>query len=138
MLAARRDDPILLGAVDAKDMQELAEVQQPGPFGPRTYMLGRYVGYRGGGRLLAMGGERFRLPGFVELSAICVHPDARGTGLGSAITLYLTRLALVRGETPFLHVFPDSPAVQLYRRLGFRERTRLWVIWRRVKAGTQQ
>jgi len=33
---------------------------------------------------------------------------------------------------PFLHVFPENPAAALYRRLGFRERTRLWVIWRRV------
>jgi ribosomal protein S18 acetylase RimI-like enzyme len=84
-----------------------------------------------------MGGERFRLPGFVELSAISVHPDARGAGLGSAITLHLTRLALARGQIPFLHVFPDNPAVALYRRLGFRERTRLWVIWRRVVAKTR-
>jgi ribosomal protein S18 acetylase RimI-like enzyme len=132
----QRDDLIVLGGADAKDMQELAEVSEPGPFGPRTHMLGRYIGYRDNGRLLAMGGERFRLPGFVELSAICVHPDARGTGLGSAITVHLARLVLAGGETPFLHVFPDNPAVQFYRRLGFRERTRLWVIWRSVKAGT--
>jgi ribosomal protein S18 acetylase RimI-like enzyme len=82
-----------------------------------------------------MGGERLRLPGFVELSAISVHPDARGIGLGSAITMHLVRLALARGETPFLHVFPDNPAVPLYCRRGFRERTRLWVIWRRVIEG---
>lgn len=79
-----------------------------------------------------MGGERFHLPGFVELSAIGVHPDARGIGLGAAITSHLAHLALARGEVPFLHVFPENPAVALYRRLGFRERTRLWVIWRRV------
>ena len=85
-----------------------------------------------------MGGERFRLPGFVELSAICVHPDARGAQLGSAITLHLTHLALARNETPFLHVLPDNPAVALYHRLGFRERARLWVIWRRVIAGTER
>ena len=105
---------------------------KPGPFGPRTHLLGRYCGYRKGGRLLAMGGERFHLPGFVELSAIGVHPDARGIGLGAAITLHLAHLTLSRGEVPFLHVFPENPAVALYRRLGFRERTRLWVIWRRL------
>ena len=130
---ALRGDLTVLGADDAKDMLELAEVAKPGPFGPRAYLLGRYVGYRDGGRLLAMGGERCRLPGFVELSAISVHPDARGTGLGTAITLHLARQALARGETPFLQVFPDNPAVALYRRLGFRERTRLWVIWRRAE-----
>jgi len=129
---ALRDDLTLLGADDAKGMLALAEVAKPGPFGPRAYLLGRYVGFRDGGRLLAMGGERCRLPGLVELSGISVHPDARGKGLGTAITLHLARQALLRGETPFLHVFPDNPAAALYRRLGFRERTRLWAIWRRV------
>lgn len=135
--ATSRGDPIILGADDTNDMLELADIAKPGPFGPRTSLLGRYVGYREGGRLLAMGGERFRMPGFVELSAIAVHPDARGTGLGSDVILHLACLALARGETPFLHVFPDNPAVALYRRVGFRERTRLWVIWRRVIAGTR-
>ena len=135
--ATLRDDLTVLGSDDTKDMLDLAEIAKPGPFGPRTALLGRYVGYRKDGRLLAMGGERFRLPGFVELSAICVHPDARGAGLGSAIALRLAHLALAQGEIPFLHVFPDNPALALYRRLGFRERACLWVIWRRVAAGTR-
>jgi ribosomal protein S18 acetylase RimI-like enzyme len=132
--AILRDDLTVLDMNDTADMLELAAIAKPGPFGPRTALLGRFIGYRKDGRLLAMGGERLRLPGFVELSAISVHPDARGAGLGSAITLHLARLALTRGETPFLHVFPDNPAGALYRRLGFRERARLWVIWRRVAA----
>ena len=132
-----RDDLTTLGESDVKDMLELAEVAQPGPFGQRANRLGRYIGYRDRDRLLAMGGERFRVPGFVELSGISVHPDARGAGLGSAITLHLVRSAIARGETPFLHVFPDNPAVSLYRSLGFRGRTRLWVIWRQVAAGMQ-
>ncbi len=118
-----------LGGDDANDMLALAEHAKPGPFGPRAHLLGRYVGYRDRGRLLAMGGERIRLPGFVELSAICVHRDVRGQGLGAAITAYLAGAARERGETPFLHVFPDNPAAALYRRIGFRERTRLHVIW---------
>jgi ribosomal protein S18 acetylase RimI-like enzyme len=135
----------VLGADDANAMLELAEIAKPGPFGARTYLLGRYIGFRkcGGdfrkcgrgfhkcGKLLAMGGERFRLPGFAELSAIGVHPDARGRGLGAGITLQLARMALARGDMPFLHVFADNPAVALYQRLGFRERAILWVIWRR-------
>jgi ribosomal protein S18 acetylase RimI-like enzyme len=120
-----------LGPDDVQDMLDLAEAAKPGPFGPRTPQLGRYIGHRAGGRLLAMGGERFRPPGFVELSAIGVHPEARGSGLGAGITAHLAHAALLRGETPFLHVFPDNPAVALYRRLGFRERRTLWVLWRR-------
>jgi predicted GNAT family acetyltransferase len=79
-----------------------------------------------------MAGERMQLPGHVELSAISVHPDARGRRVGTAVTQHLARSALARGQIPFLHVFPDNPAVALYQRLGFRERARLWVIWRRL------
>lgn len=135
--ASKRDDPVALGKDDTQDMLDLAEAAKPGPFGPRTYLLGRYIGYRNDSRLLAMGGERFHLRGFVEVSAISVHPDARGRGLGSAITVNLACAALARDETPFLHVFPDNPAVALYRRLGFHERTRLWVIWRRAATGVR-
>jgi ribosomal protein S18 acetylase RimI-like enzyme len=124
-----------LGPGDAADMLALAEVAKPGPFGLRTPHLGRYLGLRGpDGRLLAMAGERFRLPGHVELSAICVHPAARGRGLGAALTLRLAREVLARGELPFLHVFSDNPAAGLYARLGFRDRATLWVLWHRPAA----
>jgi ribosomal protein S18 acetylase RimI-like enzyme len=124
-------EPLAIG--DAADMLALAEVAKPGPFAARTVLLGNYVGARdrASGRLLAMAGERFRLPGYVELSAICVHPQARQRGLGYGLTRHLVKQALGRGDVPFLHVFPDNPAASLYARWGFRERTRPWVIWRR-------
>ena len=130
-LAALSIEP--LTTENAADMLALAEVAKPGPFGPRTVHLGSYIGVRDPARrrLLAMAGERFRLPGYVELSAISVHPDARGRGLGRALTLDLMRRAFERGEVPFLHVFPDNPAASLYARWGFRERARPYVIWRR-------
>jgi predicted GNAT family acetyltransferase len=113
-------------------MLVLAEVAKPGPFSSRTPELGHYAGVRdAAGRLLAMAGERLRLPGYVELSGICVAPDARGQGLGAALTLHLARAALARGEAPFLHVFPDNPAVALYAQLGFQLRRKLWVLWHR-------
>jgi len=114
-------------------MRALVDLARPGPFGPRTIELGSYAGVREAatGRLVAMGGERFRLSSHVELSAIAVHPELRGRGLGVALTAHLGQAALARGLTPFLHVFPDNPATALYARLGFRERTRLWVLWRR-------
>jgi ribosomal protein S18 acetylase RimI-like enzyme len=125
-------EAVALGPSDAADMLALADAAKPGPFGRRTGSLGRFLGWRRpDGRLLAMAGERFRLPGHVELSAICVHPDARGRGFGAALTLCLARDALARGEMPFLHVFPDNPAGALYERLGFRERKTLWVLWHR-------
>jgi ribosomal protein S18 acetylase RimI-like enzyme len=123
---------VTLDLAEAADMLALAEATKPGPFSSRTPELGRYSGVRDStGRLLAMAGERLRLPGYVELSGICVAPDARGQGLGAALTLHLARAALARGEAPFLHVFPDNPAAALYARLGFRLRRKLWVLWHR-------
>ena len=123
---------VILDLTDAADMLALAEVAKPGPFSSRTPELGHYAGVRdAAGRLLAMAGERMRLPGYVELSGICVAADARGQGLGAALTLHLARAALARGEAPFLHVFPDNPAVALYEQLGFQLRTKLWVLWHR-------
>jgi predicted GNAT family acetyltransferase len=80
--------------------------------------------------------RQFQLPGYVELSAICVDPDWRGMGFGSGLTRYLAHGARAHGEIPFLHVFPENPAMMVYARLGFRERTRLRVLWRRPKTGT--
>lgn len=121
---------------DAADMLVLAEIAKPGPVGARTVLLGSYFGVRDRStrHLIAMAGERFRLNGYVELSAIGVHPDRRGHGLGRALTLHLIRQAFGRGEIPFLHVFPDNPALALYARWGFRERARHHVIWRRPVA----
>jgi ribosomal protein S18 acetylase RimI-like enzyme len=125
-------DVIPLGLADAADMLNLVAITRPGPFAPQTVTLGRYIGVRDrNGRLVAMAGERMRLPGHVEVSAICVHPDAQGRGLGAALTLDIANAAFDRGETPFLHVWPDNPAKSLYRRLGFRLRTSLWVLVRR-------
>lgn len=121
-----------LGPDDAADMLALADAAKPGPFGPRTGALGRFVGRRGpDGRLLAMAGERFRFAGHVELCTICVHPGARGRGLGAAVMLRLARDALARGEAPFLLVLADNPAAALYARLGFRERATTWILWHR-------
>ncbi len=125
-----------LGSDDLGAMLTLAELAKPGPFAARTPALGGYLGMRDrNGALVGMAGERFRLPGHVEISAVAVDPAARGQGLGKALVMALARRALARGELPFLHVFPDNPAMPLYARWGFRERARPWVIWRRPTSG---
>jgi GNAT superfamily N-acetyltransferase len=118
-----------LKPADNGDMLALAEATRPGPFGPRTAELGAYVGVRSDGQLVAMAGERFRLPGFTEISAICTLPAYRGKGYGAAMIAHLANAILARGETPILHVFPDNPAIRLYAALGFEERARPLVVW---------
>jgi len=137
MVAQRPPDEGELSAAalsqgDAPAMMNLVAATEPGPFARRTSLLGSYLGIRDGHRLVAMAGERLRVPGYVELSAICVHPEARGKGYAAALTQELMRRAFAQGERPFLHVRPDNAAaVALYRGLGFETRRELVVLWRR-------
>jgi ribosomal protein S18 acetylase RimI-like enzyme len=99
----------------------LAVLTNPGPFGPRTPELGEHLGYFEGGRLLAMAGERLQAGALHEVSAVCTHPDARGRGFATRLTLELVRRQRLRGETPFLHVMSQNAGARaLYERLGFR------------------
>lgn len=110
-----------LGQKDSPDMLELTALTKPGPFGPRTHELGYYVGIRNEGKLVAMAGERLKVPGHTEVSAVCTHPDYLGKGYAGALMSEVMRGIRDHGETPFLHVRSDNArAIALYERLGFR------------------
>lgn len=132
-VGAPAGDFVRLGSADAPQMRELALLTKPGPFGPRTHELGVFWGVRVDGKLVAMTGERLRLPGFTEISAVCTHPDHLGRGYASALLAVVARQIRARGETPFLHVLPgNNRAVGVYERLGFSKRLLLrYAIFRR-------
>jgi ribosomal protein S18 acetylase RimI-like enzyme len=110
-----------LGASDSPEMLELTALTKPGPFGPRTHELGYYVGIRDNDKLVAMAGERLKVPGYTEVSAVCTHPDHLGKGYAAALMKEVMRCIRGRGETPFLHVRADNfRAIAIYERLGFR------------------
>ncbi len=112
-----------LGTPDSPEMLELTALTKPGPFGTRTHELGLYVGIRDRGRLVAMAGERLKVPGYTEISAVCTHPDHLGKGYGAVVMAEVMQRIRERGETPFLHVRSDNTrAIALYERLGFRKR----------------
>jgi len=112
-----------LGVQDSPEMVELTTLTKPGPFGTRTHELGYYVGIRGGGKLVAMAGERLKVPGYTEVSAVCTHPDHTGKGYARALMIDVMRRIRERGEKPFLHVRRDNTrAVALYEKLGFKTR----------------
>jgi ribosomal protein S18 acetylase RimI-like enzyme len=112
-----------LGPDHAPEMKALVELTKPGPFELGTVRLGSYVGVFEDGRLVAMAGERFRLPGYTEISAVCTHPDIRRRGLGAALTRHVALGILARGEQPFLHVASTNHgARRVYERLGFTTR----------------
>jgi predicted GNAT family acetyltransferase len=112
-----------LGAADAPEMLELTALTKPGPFSKRTHELGTYLGMRREGKLVAMAGERLKVPGYTEVSAVCTHPEYSGRGYARMLMTEVMRRVLKRGETPFLHVREDNVrAIELYERLGFRRR----------------
>jgi GNAT superfamily N-acetyltransferase len=115
-----------LTPADAPAMVELAELTEPGPFRLRTHELGEFFGIFEAGRLLAMAGQRTRLPGFIEVSAVCTHPRARGRGYARAVMVQVLADILGRGETPMLHVFAHNhAAIRVYEDLGFIHRRHL-------------
>jgi len=139
---ARPGAPIeALGVADVAEMQALAKVTQPGPFGPRTIELGHYIGVRQRGVLIGMAGERMRLDGFTEISAVCVEPAHRGRGFATELVGSLASSIEARSEIPFLHVFSSNhAAIALYRKLGFtlRRQMHLAVLRRANDAGERQ
>lgn len=113
-------------AAEAPDMVALTDLVFPGFFRERTLDMGAYVGIYDGKRLAAMAGERMRLDGYQELSAVCTHPAYTGRGYAQRLLSILSNSAFDRGFTPFLHVYEDNArAIGVYRKSGFVDRAAL-------------
>lgn len=133
-------DAVPLGAADVPEMLELVAETQPGPFLPRTIELGDYLGFRSEGALVAMAGERFRMDGWTEISAVCTSPDQRGRGLATRLVGALVESIHRRSHRVFLHVLSTNiSAIGLYEALGFRVRhtARISVVTREAPPGTE-
>jgi predicted GNAT family acetyltransferase len=112
-----------LSEADAPKMFELATLTRPGPYRARTHQLGGFVGVRQDGQLIAMAGERMKVPGFTEVSGVCTRPEHRGRGLAGALMRVVMARIEARNETPFLHAYAaNTGAIGLYRTLGFELR----------------
>jgi GNAT superfamily N-acetyltransferase len=104
---------------DAPAMVALAELTEPGPFRLRTIELGNFYGVFHGDRLVSMAGKRMHLPGLVEVSGVCTHPDVRGRGYARRLMQIVMDEIEQGGHTPFLHAWAGNPACRLYESLGF-------------------
>ncbi len=116
---------VVLGRDDLPDVLQLVRATEPGPFLERTIELGRYLGLRFDGALVAMAGERMALNGWREISAVCTAPSHRGQGLAARLVGAVTAGIHARSERVFLHVLASNRnAISLYERLGMRIRAR--------------
>ena len=115
-----------LGSRDVDAMMALVDLTKPGPFAIRTHELGRYLGIRMDGQLVAMAGERLHADGYTEVSAVCTHPLYRGRGYSRDLIAAVSKGIQARGEVPFLHVLDNNlSAIALYEKLGFTFRIAL-------------
>ena len=123
-VAGSHDPEVLtLSSADVPEMLELVRLTEPGPFLERTIELGKYVGIRHDGVLVAMAGERLHFDDWTEISAVCTAPTHRGHGLATRLMSALVADIQRRSERVFLHVLTDnSNAIRLYEQLGFRVR----------------
>ncbi|MGB7352636.1 MAG: GNAT family N-acetyltransferase [Acidobacteriaceae bacterium] len=115
-----------LTAADAPAMVELAHLTEPGPFQLRTLELGTFFGVLQSGSLLAMAGKRMHVPGAIEVSGVCTHPDARGRGYARHLMSRVIEEIVQAGRMPFLHALStNEAAIRVYESLGFVRRCSL-------------
>jgi len=117
---------VALGREDYPEMVALAKLTEPGPFREQTATLGRFVGIRVGQRLAAMAGQRLSPTGFVEVSAVCTHPEFRGRGFARALVAQVARGIFDTGDIAFLSALKSNTgAIRVYEQVGFRLRREL-------------
>src|SRR5579864_8025811 len=119
---------IELTPADVPEMSVLYTATRPGrTLCPRIQKLGPFLGVREEGKLVAMGGLRLHLPGYREITTVATLPDHEGQGYATALERALIERIRSRGDRPFLTVRTDNKrALEIYRRLGFKERTQLY------------
>jgi ribosomal protein S18 acetylase RimI-like enzyme len=116
--------PLTTDHIDA--VLELIELTRPGPFNPRTIELGGYVGIWREDRLAAMGGFRLHPGDWIEISAVCTHPDFQGQGLATRVVKAVAHSVRAQGAVPMLHMAKTNEAARrVYENLGFTVRTEM-------------
>jgi predicted GNAT family acetyltransferase len=115
-------------AADIPEMTEIYAATRPGrTLCQRIQKLGTFLGVRDEGKLVAMGGLRLHIAGHREITTVATLPGFEGRGYGTAVMHALVERIRARGERPFLTVRTDNArAINIYRKMGFTERTVLY------------
>jgi ribosomal protein S18 acetylase RimI-like enzyme len=107
-------------------MMELAKISKPGAFFERTIDFGNYKGIFSRDQLIAMAGYRFQPYPYIEISAVCTHPDHLRKGYAGLIINNLIYDITRQSRIPYLHVWAKNKnAILLYEKLGFETRREL-------------
>lgn len=109
-----------------KQLVDLVNLVQPGYFKTGTTLMGDYYGVLQNDRLVAASGERMKMYGFTEISAVVTHPDFTGKGFAKQLVAYTVNNNFEQNIVPYLHVAETNiHAVNLYEKLGFTTRRKI-------------
>jgi GNAT superfamily N-acetyltransferase len=112
-----------LTEADDDEITTLINLVQPGYYKPGTRLMGDYFGIRENEKLVSITGERMRMNGFTEISAVVTHPDCTGRKYAQQLVAYVANKNLAAGIIPFLHVAATNErAIKIYALLGFAKR----------------
>ncbi len=124
-----QDEIVALDEAHLDDLLGLVKIVYPEYFKQKTASLGDYFGIYKNNQLVSITGERMRMDGFIEVSAVITHPDHTGKGYAKQLVTHVVNAILDKNNTPFLHVSEANfGAIQLYEKLGFRTRRKI-SIW---------
>ena len=128
-----QDEIVALKEAHLDDLLGLVKIVYPEYFKQKTASLGDYFGIYKNNQLVAITGERMRMDGFIEVSAVITHPDHTGKGYAKQLVTHVVNAIFDKNKTPFLHVSEANfGAIKLYEKLGFRTRRKI-SIWNITK-----
>lgn len=108
---------------EADQMAALTQLVMPGYYKYDTRLMGDYYGITDNNELLAMAGERIRLNGLTEVSAVVTHPAFTGRTYAQQLVAKVVNKNLAAGNIPFLHTGQKNlRAISMYEYLGFKKR----------------
>lgn len=116
----------LLSAKQRNDLANLVNLVQPGYFKSDTPLMGNYYGIYKDNKLVAVAGERMKMHGYTEVSAVVTDPGYTGKGYAKQLVSHTCKKIIREDKTPYLHVTETNEnAIRLYEKSGFETRRKI-------------